>query len=138
MASIVFWHPWVDDVSPFSLWATAPALGLLVGVLAYFMSRERLRPIEENPTSRLILWAYEPTLRFLLAHKFTFMAIPLLIILLGAGAWLGLPRLLYPGEQFARSLGAEPNALPGYVDLKHRVPGLRTDDWIALDEGTWF
>lgn len=138
MASIVFWHPWVDDVSPFSLWATAPAFGLLVGVLAYFMSRERLRPIEENPTSRLILWIYEPTLRFLLAHKFTFMAIPLLIILLGAGAWLGLPRLLYPGEQFARGLGAEPNALPGYVDLKHRFPGLRTDDWIALDEGTWF
>jgi Cu(I)/Ag(I) efflux system membrane protein CusA/SilA len=138
MASIVFWHPWVDDVSPFSLWATAPAFGLFVGVLAYFMSRERLRPIEENPTSRLILWIYEPTLRFLLAHKFTFMAIPLLIILLGAGAWLGAPRLLYPGEQFARGLGAEPNAIPGYVDLKHRFPGLRTDDWIALDEGTWF
>ena len=35
-------------------------------------------------------------------------------------------------------MGAEPNSLPGYVDLKHRFPGLRTDDWIALDEGTWF
>jgi Cu(I)/Ag(I) efflux system membrane protein CusA/SilA len=138
VASIVFWHPWVDDVSPLPLWATATVSGLLIAVFAFFMTRERLRPIEENPTSRLILWAYEPTLRFLLAHKFTFMAIPLLIIVLGAGAWLGLPRLLYPGEQFARSLGAEPNALPGYVDLKHRFPGLRTDDWIALDEGTWF
>jgi copper/silver efflux system protein len=138
MASIVFWHPWVDEVSPFSLWATAPAFGLLVGLLAFFMTRERLRPIEENPTSRLILWVYEPTLRFLLAHKFTFMAIPLLIILLGAGAWFGLPTILYPGEQLARGLGAEPNALPGYVAVKHRFPGLRTDDWIALDEGTWF
>ncbi len=138
MASIVFWHPWVDEVSPLPLWATAAAFGLLVGLLAFFMTRERLRPIEENPTSRLILWVYEPTLRFLLAHKFIFMAVPLLIILLGAGAWLGLPTLLYPGEQFARGLGAEPNALPGYVDLKHRFPGLRTDDWIALDEGTWF
>lgn len=138
MASIVFWHPWLDEVSPLPLLATAPVFGLSVGLLAFFMTRERLRPIEENPTSRLILWAYEPTLRFLLTHKFTFMAIPLLIILLGAGAWLGLPTLLYPGEQFARSLGTEPNALPGYVDLKHRFPGLRTDDWIALDEGTWF
>ena len=62
----------------------------------------------------------------------------LLIILLGAGAWFGLPTILYPAEQFARVLGAEPNELPGYVDLKHRFPGLRTDDWIALDEGTWF
>ena len=102
------------------------------------MTRERLRPIEENPTSRLILWVYEPTLRFLLAHKFSFMAVPLLIMLLGAGAWFGLPTILYPAEQFARVLGAEPNDLPGYVDLKHRFPGLRTDDWIALDEGTWF
>jgi Cu(I)/Ag(I) efflux system membrane protein CusA/SilA len=102
------------------------------------MSRERLRPIEENPTSRLILWIYDPTLRFLLAHKFSFYAVPLFIIILGAGAWFGLPNILYPAEQFARGLGAEPNSLPGYVDLKHRFPGLRTDDWIALDEGTWF
>jgi Cu(I)/Ag(I) efflux system membrane protein CusA/SilA len=102
------------------------------------MTRERLRPVEENPTSRLILAIYEPTLRFLLAHKFTFMAAPMLIIVLGAGAWFGLPTILYPMEQFGRLLGAEPNDLPGYVDLKHRFPGLRTDDWIALDEGTWF
>jgi Cu(I)/Ag(I) efflux system membrane protein CusA/SilA len=113
-------------------------IGLAMGGLAYLMSRERLRPIEENPTSRLILWVYEPTLRFLLAHKFSFVAVPLAIILLGAGAWLGLPAILFPAEQVARGLGAEPNALPGYVDLKHRFPGLRTDDWIALDEGTWF
>ena len=38
-------------------------------------------------------------------------------------------------EQVARGLGAEPNQLPGYVDLKHRFPGLRTDDWIALETG---
>jgi Cu(I)/Ag(I) efflux system membrane protein CusA/SilA len=138
LASILFWHPWLENISPLPLAATAPLAGLLVGGMAYLMSRERLRPIEENPTSRLILWIYEPTLRFLLAHKFSFMAVPLLIILLGAGAWLGLPTILYPIEQIARGLGAEPNAIPGYVALKHRLPGLRTDDWIALDEGTWF
>ena len=138
VASVIFWHPWIDEVSPFPLWATALLAGMLVGVLAYFISRERLRPIEQNPTSRVILWIYEPVLRFLLAHKFTFMAVPLLIILLGSGAWFGLPTILFPAEQAARGLGAEPNKLPGYVDLKHRFPGLRTDDWIALDEGTWF
>ena len=137
-ASVLFWHPWIDQVSPFPLWATAPAFGLLVGVLAFLMSRERLRPIEENPTSRMILWVYEPVLRYLLGHKFTFMAVPLLIILLGTGAWFGLPTILYPAEQICRGLGAEPNQLPGYVSLKHRFSGLRTDDWIALDEGTWF
>lgn len=137
-AGVLFWHPWIDEISPFPLWATAPAIGLFVAGLAFFMSRERLRPIEQNPTSRIILWIYEPVLRFLLAHKFSFMAAPLLIILLGSGAWFGLPTILFPAEQAARVLGAEPNTLPGYVDLKHRFPGLRTDDWIALDEGTWF
>lgn len=44
IASIVFWHPWVDEVSPFPLWVTASAFGLLVGLLAFFMTRERLRP----------------------------------------------------------------------------------------------
>jgi len=137
-ATVMFWHPWIDGASPLPLWATAGVAGLLMGILTFFMSRERLWPIEQNPTSRLILWVYEPVLRFLLAHKFSFMAVPLLIILLGTGAWFGLPTILYPAEQFARVLGAEPNKLPGYVDLKHRFPGLRTDDWIALDEGTWF
>jgi Cu(I)/Ag(I) efflux system membrane protein CusA/SilA len=28
--------------------------------------------------------------------------------------------------------------LPGYVDAKHIFTGLPSDDWIALDEGSWF
>lgn len=117
---------------------TALLPGLIAGLLVFIMTRERLRPIEENPASRLILWGYEPVLRFLLAHRLSFCAVPLLIILLGAGAWFGLPTVLAPFEGLARRLGTEPNELPGYVELKHQLPGLRTDDWIALDEGTWF
>jgi copper/silver efflux system protein len=138
IATVLFWEPWFDELSPLPLWATALIAAAVVGLFALLMSRERLRPIEENPTSRLILWVYEPTLRFLLAHKFSFMAAPVAIIVLGAGAWFGLPTILHPFEEGARTLGAEPNDVPGYVDLKHRFPGLRTDDWIALDEGTWF
>lgn len=138
IATFAFWSPWIDELSPLSRWLTVIITGGLAAFLTGWMSRERLVPIEENPTSRLILAVYEPTLRFLLAHKFTFAAVPLLIILLGAGAWFGMPTILYPVEQAARRLGTEPNTLPGYVDLKHRFPGLRTDDWIALDEGTWF
>jgi len=138
LTSLLFWHSWLDELSPFPRWVTASAVGLFVGLLALLMSREHLRPIEQNPTSRLILWLYEPALRFLLSHKFSFAAAPLLIVLLGAGAWFGLPTLLRPFEQVAHVLGARPNDLPAYVDWKHRFPGLRTDDWIALDEGTWF
>jgi Cu(I)/Ag(I) efflux system membrane protein CusA/SilA len=138
LACVLFWNGFVEAFSPLPLWASAAVAGLVVGGIAWLISRERLRPIEENPTSRLILWIYEPTLRFLLAHKLAFLAVPLAIIVLGAGAWLGLPNVLRPAEHVARKLGAEPNDLPGYVELKHRFPGLRTDDWIALDEGTWF
>src|SRR5688572_3614249 len=54
LACVLFWHPWLGAVSPWPLWATALAAGLLLGVLGLVMSRERLRPIEENPTSRMI------------------------------------------------------------------------------------
>lgn len=135
---LLFWQPWLAGVSPLPHWAMALLVGLIAAGLTLVMTREQLRPIERNPTSRFILWIYEPTLRFLLAHKFTFMAVPLLIILLGAGAWFGLPTILYPAEQVARGLGAKPEELPGYAGLKHLFPGLQTDDWIALDEGTWF
>jgi Cu(I)/Ag(I) efflux system membrane protein CusA/SilA len=136
--STIFLRSELIETSPLPWWITALAIGLLAGVLTWLMSRERLRPIEQNPTSRVILRVYEPTLRFLLAHKLGFIAVPLLIILLGLGAWFGLPTVLYPAEQLVRGLGADLNNVPGYVDLKHRFSGLRTDDWIALDEGTWF
>ncbi|HJS06901.1 MAG TPA: efflux RND transporter permease subunit, partial [Pirellulales bacterium] len=50
----LFWNPSIDDVSLWPFWGTAPLAGLLIGGLAYLISRERLRPIEENPTSRFI------------------------------------------------------------------------------------
>ena len=55
VACVMFWNPWVSAVSPLSLWATAAIGGLAVRGLTYLMSRERLRAIEGNPTSRAIL-----------------------------------------------------------------------------------
>ncbi|NQV28264.1 MAG: efflux RND transporter permease subunit [Rhodopirellula sp.] len=123
---------------PVGTLTAATILALLMGGGVWLLTRERLRPIEENPTSRLILFFYTPLLRFFLSHKLTFMAAPALIMVLGLGAWTGLPTVLRPFESVCRSLGAEPHAFPGYVALKHSLPGLRTDDWIALDEGSWF
>lgn len=117
-------------------------LGLILGpvtaLLLWILSRERLRPIEENPTSRLILFLYTPVLRFFLNHKLIFATLPAVIMILGVGAWFGLPRILAPFETVSRKLGMEPNQLPGYVEFKHVFQGFQTDDWIALDEGSWF
>jgi Cu(I)/Ag(I) efflux system membrane protein CusA/SilA len=62
----------------------------------------------------------------------------LMIFVLGLGAWIGLPTVLAPVEWLARQCGAELNDVPGYVDAKHTFTGLPSDDWIALDEGSWF
>lgn len=113
-------------------------MAAVLGGLGYWMASERLRPVDENPTSRLILWIYEPLLRLFLARKGAFLLIPSLVILLGVGAWIGLPTVLKPAEKGAKLLGANLDEVPGYVELKHTFTGLESDDWIALDEGSWF
>ncbi len=111
----------------------------IAGWLAgWWMLRERLRPTDENPISRLIHACYEPTLRFFLRHKLAFFSLPGFVMLWGAGAWVGLPAVLRPVESTTRWLGTDLNEVPGYVALKHTFVGLETDDWIALDEGSWF
>lgn len=124
------------------LGGSLPAVTLTVAivgwVLGYLLSGERLRPADRSLVSRFLFAVYAPLLRLFLRHKVAFLLIPVVIVILGAGAWLGLTSVLAPGEAGFRSLGAEPNHIPGYMELKHRFPGLKSDDWIALDEGTWF
>ena len=57
---------------------------------------------------------------------------------MGAGAWIGLSTVLKPLENVAAFVGTDLNEVPGYVPFKHTLNGLKTDDWIALDEGSWF
>ena len=122
-------------VFPIHLALAAAACGFAVG---YLMARERLKPVDENPVSRLVVAIYEPVLRFFLRHKLAFLTLPGTVVLLGAGAWFGLGTVLRPVERAASYVGADLNAVPGYPDMKSRFMGLSTDDWIALDEGSWF
>lgn len=114
-------------------------LSFLVGAIGgFWMLSERLRPVNQNPVSRVILLLYKPTLRFFLARKLVFFSLPTLIVLIGLGAWFGLPTVLKPLETFSKTLQADLNEVPGYVDAKHVFTGVESDDWIALDEGSWF
>jgi Cu(I)/Ag(I) efflux system membrane protein CusA/SilA len=116
---------------------TLIAVGL-AGICCFWLLGERLRPVDENPVARLIHFLYEPTLRFFMRHKYLFFTCPTLIVLLGLGSWIGMPTVLRPLEKGARFLGVEANEVPGWVEAKHLFPGLATNDWIALDEGSWF
>jgi len=130
------------EVCRSSLGCSRPAFalvsGLLSAVLMFLVSRERIRPIEQNPVSRLLRWLYGGRLRFALRYKLLVLSVPAVVLVLGAGAWFGLGRVLRPVEQIAALLGADLRSLPGYQRACEVLPGLESDDWIALDEGSWF
>ena len=111
------------------------AVGFFVG---WWMSREKIRPLEDNPVSRFVLFLYAGRLRIALKHKLAMLSLPAILLVLGLGAWIGLPTVLHPVERVFAALGADLNDVPGYVSAKHTFTGLKTDDWIALDEGSWF
>lgn len=111
---------------------------LLGATAGWWMSAERVRPIEQNPVSRFVRWLYGGRLRFALEHKAIALSFPTLIFVIGLGAWIGMPTVLRPLEKVAEMVGADLNEVPGYVDAKHIFTGLKSDDWIALDEGSWF
>ena len=120
------------------LWTLTGLSGTVGFLMGWWMARERVRPIDENPVSRFVLWLYAGRLRLALNHKGFMLTFPAIIFFIGLGAWLGLPTVLRPVEKMANTLGAELNDVPGYVGAKHWFTGLKSDDWIALDEGSWF
>ncbi|MEX0724977.1 MAG: efflux RND transporter permease subunit [Planctomycetaceae bacterium] len=135
------WFVWGEHIEKWTLlkpvWATATVAG--IGFFAgWWMTREKIRSMEENPASLFVRWIYAGRLRFALRRKALMLSFPLMIFILGLGAWIGLPTVLRPFEQVVGKLGADLNEVPGYVQAKHMFTGLKSDDWIALDEGSWF
>jgi Cu(I)/Ag(I) efflux system membrane protein CusA/SilA len=133
----VWGHRLAEAVKLDLTWVTA-VVAVLAFTMGWWLTRESIRPIEQNPVSRFVRWIYAARLRLALGHKVFFLTFPAILIVLGAGAWFGLPTVLQPVERLCRALGTELNDLPGYVNAKHVFTGLKSDDWIALDEGSWF
>ena len=132
--------PWSAGENPKPVPAFVPILVIsLIGGLAVFvMLREQVRPVAQNIMAKMMDFVYEPLLRLFLRFKRTFLAIPALLVFVGMGAWLGFPTILKPLESATKFAGADLNKWQAYVDLKHFSTGLAKDDWIALDEGSWF
>tara|TARA_R110002073_G_scaffold8761_5_gene46897 strand:+ start:18327 stop:21854 length:3528 start_codon:yes stop_codon:yes gene_type:complete len=132
---------WGDDLGGYfgvDSWIITFAAGVIGFVGGWQLLRERIRPIEEIPSSRFVRWIYAARLRHALNHKAFALSFPAMLLVLGVGAYFGMPTVLQPVERTARVFGAELNDFPGYVDAKHVFTGLQSDDWIALDEGSWF
>lgn len=97
---------WTTRMGHYSGWPTSIAVGIIIALSVVRMTRERFLPLEENVVSRRVLSVYEPTLRWILEHKKTFLILPLTILFLGITIWLGAGTVLKPVgwfiNQFAR------------------------------------
>jgi len=143
-ARVATWAP-VALALPFA-WIAARAnwLGLqawlaalLAGAFAWWvirrMTRERLTPIDDNPVSRWVSRNYERSLRWILAHKLTFLSIPTAIFLFAMLVTLGGSVFVWPlravfGDGVDR---ARPVAW-----VEETFPGLGQEFMPALDEGS--
>ncbi|NOT32321.1 MAG: efflux RND transporter permease subunit [Planctomycetes bacterium] len=105
-------------------WLISAAVGVGVALCVVRMTRERFLPLEENRVSRLVARAYVPTLAWILGHKKTFLAAPVMILFVGMSVWLGVGKTLYPLEAavnlFARA--------PASTELKRLMHAQPDDD----------
>lgn len=76
----------------------AVVVGVIVALAFVRMTRERFLPLEDNVVSRAIAGIYVPALRWVLAHKKTFMVAPLVILFIGTTLWLGIGWTMAPAD----------------------------------------
>lgn len=127
----------LDLGATWSGWPTALGVGLLVGALVYRMGRERLIPLEENRVSQAIFKVYRPTLRWVLAHKGTFLTIPACLIAVGFTAWLGFGVVGSPISAACRVAGFDITKTGGWQRLEQTFPGIGREFMPPLDEGSF-
>jgi copper/silver efflux system protein len=88
----------------------------------------------------LLLLAYGPMLRWCLAHKLLFLAAPVLLVVLGATAWLGFDRAFGVVPAAAQAVGLDPAAVRESRPWRwgaHKFPGLGREFMPPLDEGAF-
>ncbi|MBU1317770.1 MAG: efflux RND transporter permease subunit [candidate division Zixibacteria bacterium] len=79
---------------------------------------------------QMLIRAYEPILRWCLAHKKQFLVLPLLLLLLGTTIWLGFDSIFGFMPGWIRSTAP-------YIDVNHAFPGLGKEFMPDLDEGSF-
>jgi Cu(I)/Ag(I) efflux system membrane protein CusA/SilA len=80
----------------YSGWPMSAVVGVIVALGFVRITRERFLPLEENPVARGVVSVYVPILSWILAHKKTFLIVPVAILFTGLTIWLGIAKTLAP------------------------------------------
>jgi Cu(I)/Ag(I) efflux system membrane protein CusA/SilA len=99
---------WAMSGGQYSGWPMSMVVGVIVALAFVRMTRERFLPLEANPVSRGIAGVYTPALRWILAHKKTFLIAPMIILFTGLTIWLGLGTVLAPVNWAINLFAREP------------------------------
>ncbi len=118
-------------------WPMACAVGTIVAAAVWRMTGERLKPVEENPASRLIHRLYAPSLRWVLAHKGLFLSFAASLVVFGLVIWLGFNSLFGWVRGPLGRIGLDPGLTPPWVAAAHAFPGLGREFMPPLDEGSF-
>ncbi len=118
-------------------WPTALAAGAIVALAVWRITGERVVPLEQNVVSRAVTRAYEPSLRWVLAHKRLFMSLPIALIVLGMTIWLGFATVFSPVRRGLSAVGLDPGLTRPWVAANHAFPGLGREFMPPLDEGSF-
>lgn len=128
---------WTVDIGHYSGWPTAIGVGVIVALAVVRMTRERFLPLEENVVSRRVFQVYAPTLRWILAHKKTFLVAPVTILFTGITIWLGLGTTLAPVGWLINRFARE-QASPELKLAMYRQPGDNvTRPLVEFDQVRW-
>lgn len=91
-------------------------------------------------TFLLFMRFYEPILRFFLAHKLVFYAMPLFSVTLGLSIWLGFDRVFSFIPRATSAVGISEKYTRGnplWAWARHALPGLGKEFMPFLDEGSY-
>jgi copper/silver efflux system protein len=128
---------WAMSGGHYSGWPMSLVVGVIVALAFVRMTRERFLPLEANPASRGIARVYTPTLRWILAHKKTFLIAPVTILFTGLTIWLGIGVMLAPAGWII-NLFAREQASP---ELKQAMSLKETNDvtrpLVEFDQVRW-
>ena len=135
-SALVAWAAWsagAPDWLPLKRWVFSTAAFAASGFLFLKVAGERLvSERQEKLTGRLVS-IYEPVLRWCIAHRKSFILIPVMIILIGFLSLTGAGTFLQPLD----SIGLDTRSFRPTAILYDLFPGTGTEFMPPLDEGSF-